>query len=68
MELANRLHKSKLLTNPTTFAKAYPAGFPNEGSLNIAILIFVFKDFIKNIIKQADELCKLRVDTRVRDF
>uniref|UniRef100_A0A914MYZ0 DNA topoisomerase type IA central domain-containing protein n=1 Tax=Meloidogyne incognita TaxID=6306 RepID=A0A914MYZ0_MELIC len=55
MELANRLHKSKLLTNPTTFAKAYPAGFPNE-------------DFIKNIIKQADELCKLRVDTRVRDF
>uniref|UniRef100_A0A915LGR8 DNA topoisomerase n=1 Tax=Meloidogyne javanica TaxID=6303 RepID=A0A915LGR8_MELJA len=52
MELANRLHKSKLLTNPTTFAKAYPAGFPNE-------------DFIKNIIKQADELCKLRVDTRL---
>lgn len=52
MELANRLHKSKLLTNPATFAKAYPVGFPNE-------------DFLKTVIKQADETCKLRVDTRL---
>lgn len=51
MRIAIKLYERKYITKPYTFAQAYQSGFPN-------------KEYCQAIIKQADEICGLRIDVK----